>query len=379
MIKTYINDNKYTIESEKIKVEFSNPSIQAHDEYGYLMGEKSILYYYYTVETYIKKGKHWKKMFSTNAYDFPGILDFKEILKSFIEGIPSSRYQKDVLEKSSGYTCRNYTLKVGGLVEDYYLLNHQIIMENSKEISNEYTLTIGNALDYRAYEVESVTFNCLSLKDLEKIYEIVSDFVKFSIDSENKKNKAYNNKCINSWRYVDGKIYQMNEDESIESIFVVGDLVDSAIILEGDLENNNYYSRTISKFIIEEINKNSIVLKKVCQYSDNDGANDVSEIEVVNFSTLLYLFTSISDKKLNYNENDIEKDFTSLLSEFEKIEFKQKSIDYLFNKYKNAIIDRTWMCREEHNLPIRVKDAGNHENVYASVRVIIENIKNSLL
>ena len=36
------------------------------------------------------------------------------------------------------------------------------------------------------------------------------------------------------------------------------------------------------------------------------------------------------------------------------------------------------MCRKEHNLPKRVEDKGHHENVYASIRVIIKNIKDIL-
>ena len=55
-----------------------------------------------------------------------------------------------------------------------------------------------------------------------------------------------------------------------------------------------------------------------------------------------------------------------------------ENIDFLYNKWKEAILNRTWMCRKEHNLPKRVEDKGHHENVYASIRVIIKNIKDIL-
>ena len=54
-------------------------------------------------------------------------------------------------------------------------------------------------------------------------------------------------------------------------------------------------------------------------------------------------------------------------------------MDYLFEKWDSALIDRTWMCRNEHNLPNRVKNKGHHENVHASTRFIIEELKKEFI
>ena len=36
------------------------------------------------------------------------------------------------------------------------------------------------------------------------------------------------------------------------------------------------------------------------------------------------------------------------------------------------------MCRKEHKLPKRVEDTGYNENTYASIKIIIEDIKKKL-
>ena len=86
----------FSICSDKIKVEFSEPQIQAHDDYGYCKNENGILYYYYGVDIYTKLNKKWKKMLEIDTYDFPNLINFKKILDEFVsKDIKIDNYQKN--------------------------------------------------------------------------------------------------------------------------------------------------------------------------------------------------------------------------------------------------------------------------------------------
>ena len=100
--------------------------------------------------------------------------------------------------------------------------------------------------------------------------------------------------------------------------------------------------------------------------------------EVVTLDSIVYIMDEVIDEKLKYKENEIAQDFLSILSNEEKEEFKNCSIELLLNKYKEAIIDRTWMCRDEHEFDIDYTTGDRVDKVIAIVESIINIIKKGI-
>ena len=381
MIETFAKNGIYGFRSENFKIEFVEPRIQGFDDYAYLKDEDGIMYYYYGVDGYIMGSKkNWKKVFAAGAYDFPGILGFKSMLEAFyLDKIGMGKYQKDSNEDCPDRVWYTYSLDSGTFVEDFYSITHEIIIDDGEEVKNSYSMTIGKALDYAGSEINGITFRHLDANDLEKIYECVCEFVEYSLEVHNKRTKEYILDGLRSWQCIDGKIYEMNEDgKSIESIYPVGTLMDDATVLIGDINSKDYRSSTFNNFIIEKVENDGIIISGGYEENLRGEYRHLEQPEKILFSTLIRMFEDMPKERLAYNEEDIQTDFISLISDFEKNEFKGEDVEFLFEKYKSAIMNRTWMCRDEHNLPKRVKNTGYHENVYASIRVIVENIKNKL-
>ena len=167
--------------------------------------------------------------------------------------------------------------------------------------------------------------------------------------------------------------------EVMEAVYCVGDKIEEAIVLVGDINSQDFHATVFNGFVIDEVTKDYIVIST--GFEEPRRSRDRREItseEKIYLNTLLALYDEVSEEKLNYGEEEIKKDFINILSENEKKEFIEKDIDFLCEKYEDVILNRTWMCRTEHNLPQRLEDRGYHENVYESIKVIIENIKKEL-
>ena len=367
-------ENIFSIFSDGLKIEFKEPEIQAFDDYGYCKNENGILYYYYGVDAYIKSNRKWKKVLDIRTYDFPNLINFKKILDGFISrDIKIDNYQNNAC--NDGLIWYTYNLDTNGLGEDFYSVSHQYLEENGNKEKEFYNVAIGKSLLINSNEVLGVTFNNLSYDELKVIYECVKGFIQYSIDRHNKIIIARNKVGLSSWKIENSKLYKVKEDNSVEEIFIKGDKIEDAVILNGSLNSKDFYSSKICDFVIDDIKEDYILLSS--GYEDKRGKYNrkIEGSTKIKLQSLIDIFYDVEDIKLSYNEKEIGIDFLYLLSDNEKEEFKNKDIDYLYNKWKEAILSRTWMCREEHKLPKRVEDKGNHENVYASIRVIIENMK----
>ena len=171
-IKFHCEEDKYSFESENMKVIFSNPSIQAWDEYGYCKNQKGILYYYYGVDAFIKQNKKWKKVFEIGTYDFPQILVFEEMLKIFIGGITHVKdYQRIDKENNNYWLIKTYDL--GAFSDDYYAVKHEIYMENGIKDFENFEVIVGKPFDIGCSEVQSISFKKLNQADLEVIHKCV--------------------------------------------------------------------------------------------------------------------------------------------------------------------------------------------------------------
>ena len=168
----------------------------------------------------------------------------------------------------------------------------------------------------------------------------------------------------------------MNEDCSIKSVLTISDILNDVTVIEGDINSKNYRSACYNNCKIVDIKDDSIVVeggfKEYARAGDCEHLEEHVEIAI---NTIAYIFQDMPKERLVFDEDEIMNDFISILSDFEIEEFKTADVELLFEKWKSAMIDRTWMCRDEHNLPNRVKNKGNHENVHASTRFIIEELK----
>lgn len=377
MIKYLRNEDIFSFQSENLKVEFSEPKIQAYDEYGACTEEKDILYYYYNVSVQSKKDNgRWKILFSVNTYDFPEILNFKAMLEIMLTELKIEDYQK--ADCGEGHIWYTYHLDSSPLCEDFYTITHSILKEDDEIHHETYSVVVGRAMDYSCSEVQSVNFGNLTKTDLEEIYECVKEFVQYSIEEAHRINTERNKQGLNAFKIKEGKLYEMSSDGlEILAVYVPGDEIDEIKVLKGDIDSKDFSSRSFCRFKIDGITEDAIVLSS--GYEDLRGKyRKITEPEEIKLSVLLDLFDNVSDDKLQYNEEEIANDFILVLSEKEKEEFKIKSETLLFQRWKEAILNRTWMCRDEHNLPKRVENNGQHENVYASIKEIIKLIKTKL-
>ena len=382
-IKSFTNKNKYGFSSENFKVEYSSPYIQGWDENAYCKSEADILYYYYNINIFKhdEEKDRWKKHLFISVYDFPAISLLKKMLNAFIhDEIDIKTYQK--VEGMHGYTFYSYMTERLNLGDDFYRIEHSFcIDEEGKKGKDFYSLSIGKTSHCGSKEMESVDFLYLSKDDLKTVYEAVEGFINYSIEHQNKLIVKRNKASLKSWFTDDNKIYQMIPGtKNIDSIFCVGEKLEEIIVLVGDINSKDFASSYFKDCVIQEVYKDRIIInsgyKGDCR---NHSSEMVTTPETIYLNTILYIFDDLSDsERLHYSEEEIQKDFLSILSPRDKKEFITRDVDFLFDKYSEAIINRVWMCRDEHNLPERVKSSEYHENVYESVKVIIKAIKEEL-
>ena len=273
-----------------------------------------------------------------------------------------------------------YTVNTSRMGEDNYLVMHDVVVKDNKITKSIFSVSVNMTYSLCSDEMMGLSFGNLLLDDIKTIFQCVSDFIQYSIDKENVIIKKRNETNMKSWVITNGKLYKYSEDgETIEEIFTVGDRVDEMLILNGDLKTTDYYSSSYCNCIIADIKRNGIYIAN--GYVENGKTGDITSIEnkiFVPIKMLIDVFKEINDEKLFYSEDEIAKDFLGILSEKEKNEFLMASNKILFSKWSKAIMNRTCMCREEHNLPKRVSDEGNHENVYESIKHIIQTIKQNI-
>jgi hypothetical protein len=194
------NNDKIGFKSEKIRVEFINPSIQAHDDYAYCKDERSIMYYYYSMRVKAKFYNKWNRVVDIHTHDFPQILALKYYLELFIENkIEDNKYQKDI--DINNNLWKTYSLDTGFFSDDYYEVVQTLRYEGDK-VYETYSLTVGKSLDYSTHDVVGVTLNHLTRDDLNVIYDCICEFIKYSLDSHNDRVREYNKKSLKSWKFL---------------------------------------------------------------------------------------------------------------------------------------------------------------------------------
>lgn len=357
-------NDKFRWESDFMVLEFSSPSIQGFSDYINLKSENEIMYYYYTIKVFKKiidwdendkEIVKWELVGSRRTHDFPCILELKWILdyqskdNTILNGQKHEYQNGDIryskVESTEGFAC-----------DDFYEITKCV---NSKGKDDRYTVYCGTTFDCQG-DLNSVGIRTpyICKKDIEQLFKCVSGFIQYSLDEHNKGNNVGKNRFEIKY----DKIYEYNSKNKvvdkniIESIYIIGDDLDITTVV--DNKQYEYYKVEISK-----IEGKNIIL---------------TNGDVIDFMSIVYISDEVIKEKLKYKENEIAKDFLSILSSEEKKEFKNCSVELLLNKYKMALIDRTWMCRNEHEFNIDYKTGDSVNAVTPIVKNIINIIKTNI-
>lgn len=378
------NKNKFNWESDDIRLVFSKPSIQAHNDYVELKDEKGIMYYYYDVEIYKKiivdwddereddedggAIYKWKLVTKRSMYDFPSILDLKYIINHIRELDVKENGQKTILRNNDIiYSYRIDTTSFAS--EDLYeITKHERVAKDEESWVGApiyYTFYMGCSFDCQGdNNSEGIRINYLTKESIDELYKCVEEFVKYSIEHHNENVKKHNKISAKSKVYSDGLLYQYydygdkKQLKKIEAFYIVGDYVQVTYIEDGkeiDIETQ-----------IKGLNERELITEK-----------DIK----IPLEKIVYMTNRVENHKLVYNEEEVAKDFFEIMNSSLKKEFSENSIEYLLEKYDDAICDRTWMCREEHLFTHKLNPEeymDNIKKIKPCIKVAIRLIKEML-
>lgn len=367
--------NRFRWESEFMVLEFSNPSIQGFNSHIPLKSEKDIMYYYYTVSIYKKfetedKNENeiiqWKLVSSRSTHDFPCITELKWILEEQLKDDTKVNGQKT--EYRNGDIEYSKTMSTEGFAcDDFYEIRKRIVedQEENEEVKESYVVYAGTTYDCQG-DLNSCGIRTpyVNREDIKKLLKCVSEFIKYSIEEENKVIQEQRdhfdikNKKIYEYQY-DYDCKKVNTSK-ISSIYAIGDMLNITIV-ENDKEIEFY------KVKLLDVKDNSLMVQ------DSRKTNYEIELEKI-----VYIDSEVPKDKVTYKELEVAKDFISILEDEEKQEFKNKNTKFLLKKYKHPIIDRTFLCWEEHGFNIDYNSGDRVKAVTPIVKDIIELIKKEL-
>ena len=354
-------------QTDNVKLVYSRPQIQAYNDYVCLESDEGIIYYYYDIEIYKKIQifddenddliDKWKLVTKRSTFDFPSILQFKYILNTILHDInPAEDGQKDIYR--NGKIKYSYRMETEGFAcDDFYEITKTTDEDGSHP---SYLLYLGTTFDIQG-DLNSVGIRTpyLKEKDIKELLNCVTAFINYSIEKHNSWVKKHNsiqsrNKLINS-----GKIYEYKIDKNydsinfheIETIYTVGDTV-CVVVLSDEKTTEKYYNAKI-----KEITNDRIIFENNVEIAPEQ---------------IVYMHLE-ADEKVGYNLEETAEEFFHLLNEKEMEEFREENIDTLITKYGEAIVNRVWLYRNEHNLE-KIHEE-KKKNVNIALKRIIEKIK----
>ena len=394
--KFYKDGDSFIWENHDLKLVFSNSSFQAHDDFGYTKSIKDIMYLYYNVAIYKDKISYdfddeechsWEKLTEQSVYDFPTIEQLQFILNKMLnEEIKEEDCRKITyyMPSKEGYIPSGsvgyeFTMESEGFVtEDYYKITRVLKKDKEGKIEDiDYSLFVGTNFGSNPTASVGVNYTKLTEKDLKALYKCVNRFIENAIEEHNKHLFETHKEAIESFSLRSGMLFEINNDK-ILNIYEVGQICD-IYMADNDITNKDMHSIEYHNVKIEEIKNDSIIVSGGYKQKEYEIENYEGKEEIP-FSRMLDVFSYISENvntehRLKFSEEEIISDFYSILDDEAKKEFANKDIDFLFRKWVDAICDRSWMCREEHNFKEYVKDEGNHENVLFIIKNIVHKLK----
>lgn len=208
---------------KNVKVQYSNPRIQALNSYTLINSMDDVMYFYYDVEVF----KNDEEILSGSAADFPKVQN----LNLYIDEIVN-RKEEDMFEyenvKDNGFLRRTlYSfIKLKDSFEfdeeySYKIEKEIIYVKQQDEIEakryERYYLTIMNCKGDACGKAAIMQY--LSKEDLLRLKKVALEFCKLAIDEYNKELKEYLIKCPNCNKNILLLKSFINEDENHNNYF----------------------------------------------------------------------------------------------------------------------------------------------------------------
>ena len=346
-IKT--DDNRFRWESNFMVLEYSEPSIQAFQEYLPVKDFKDIMYYYYTVKIFKKIDNSKEILVSErDVYDFPCIDELKWIIEHQLNNNPTINGQK--IEYKSGDIRYRETFETEGFAcEDFYSISKSTDENNKNE---RYSIYIGTTYDDNGdLTSNGIRTPYINEHDLKELLNCVDSFIQYSIDCNNNALKKLNDKFI----IKGNKLYEYDYENNLDSIYVIGDFIEDITFIDNNRQCEEH------DLIISDMRDDKVFFKGgICLFTKD----------------IRYMCTKVQDNKLTYNEQQCAEDFISILNTDEKHEFISNDVTELLLKYKNAIVNRTNMCIDDkRNYMTKYEKNMGIVGITPAVETVINNIK----
>lgn len=346
------NDNRFRWESNFMVLEYSEPSIQAFQDYLPVKDFNDIMYYYYTVKIFKKNNKSKEILVSERyVYDFPCITQLKWIIEHQLNNNPTINGQK--IEYESGdIIYREIFESEGFACEDFYSISKSTDENNKNE---KYSIYIGTTYDGNGdLTSNGIRTPYINRLDLKELLNCVDGFIQYSIDKNNNELA----KLEDSFKTKDNKLYEYDYDNKLESIYTIHDTIKDLTYIKN---NEQIKDREL---YITNIKDDKIIFGNELTIYRKD---------------LRYICNKVQEHKLTYNEKQCAKDFITILNNDEIEEFKTNDIDYLLDKYKHAIVNRTNMCIDDNRNYVTTYEKNmGIDGITPVVKTVIKYIKELL-
>lgn len=354
--------DKFVFGNDVVKIVYSKPSIQGFSESSTLHSYKDIMYYYYCVEYYHtvydkKDNPKMVKVASIHTYDFPGLLLLADGFEAFLN-INRDKFQKNIRSNFRGQEeiFRTYCWNVDG--EDSYELTYI----DDDEPHFRLTATASK----QSYAINGLRINYMSLAELLEFKKCIDAFIEYSIQKENRTINVRNSEFSSQLSIKNNRLYVIDSMKNVHNICKPGDVI--SIIIAHRAENGEwaelYKDCAISDWTIARLSGDTLTLT----------ADEIS-IDVP-LCDIVYLNQEANEEQINYDLEKISDDFCSVMTDEDVSFFKESDVLKIVARYFNAIINRTWMCREEHNFCEGYK--GGIKEVVPFVGEVVKKIKSKI-
>ena len=371
-------DKYYCWSNNQLNLVFSDGDFQANDEFMYVNSEKDILYFYYSVSIAKKAGNSYSDIAYVTTHDSPQVLSLINILHWLLEDIdkdvPLSEYQVVYYKDRKHYS---YSVQTDDwFYDDFYKITRHVVEFDDGQKNVYYEVYFSaSAEGLGSINTAGVTIGRVEEDELKELLKTAEFFVKDSIDNHNKRISERNQKDLDSYSIRHDKLYKMNGD-CIEDIFELGAEDLEIICMDGTIKDKNYTSKCYAKCKINKINDDSIEISY--DYVE-DGPGNVKKMKhpvVIKIGTILDIFNNVVQPALSYDEKAIADDFIKILTEEELSEFiNSENEDALYNRWCEAICNRTWMCRDEHQYFVPKLHKCGVDSVEGNIRYVMKLIK----
>lgn len=360
-----IKKNKSSWIYDDVKVEFSEPSIQAGESVVHAETAKDILYYYYTMTVYRRNDKKkWKREFISYACDFQALLCVngmaEELLKDDFDG---GTWQKTQIPDSDGIIWYKKSIDTAGIInEDIYRLTRTVRIDEDEKI-DWFTVDVGSGNDPRFAPYTGgaafVSFDMLKREDFMAFVNTVKDFIDKSIKAFNKEQDKNIQLEAGARVVKNGKLYEYKDRikgisrcNKLESVYIPGDSLDFKIKTKKD-----------DKDIFVDFHNCRLVSVEDGFITVTDGYKTVHQKPEslegqqvrIPVETIMYSNAIEPSTKLRFSKKQCMDDFYAIMSDEEKAEFAETPIDALVEKWFGAVVDRTWTFRDEHGFRNPIK------------------------